>query len=100
MDALMLGFLLGFIHKKLKTHLIVLSLSKMQVEWTQKYLVKNPPINNSSFEIGMLLPNDKKVFLTLSDTMHALSASSKKNGRTDLNKNIYQDISQREVTIF
>lgn len=66
MDALMLGFLLGFIHKKLKTHLIVLSLSKMQVEWMQKYLVKNPPINNSGFEIGMLLPNDEKVFLAIS----------------------------------
>lgn len=54
------GSLLGFIRKKLKTHLIALFLSKRQVEWTQKCLVKITPISNSRFEIGMLLPNDKK----------------------------------------
>lgn len=44
MDALMLwkGFLLGFIHKKLNTRLIVFLLSKMQAEWTQKDLGKKP----------------------------------------------------------
>lgn len=44
MDALMLqkGFLLGFIHKKLNTGLIVFLLSKMQAEQMQKHLVKKP----------------------------------------------------------